>query len=305
MTRKADTTYDFTPAFGKEPLLTATEEITLARTIAAGHKAQRDLDTTPTIDTDSARSLAVAVRAGKRAQDRFLNANARLVIHHARKYAGCGLEFADLVQEGNLGLMKALSKFDPDKGYRFSTYASAWIRQHLSRAISNQGRTVRVPEHQLAAVRKLASTESSLAVALGRDATLDELVDASGFSAEKIADLREISRSAISLSTPVGEDGSGELGELLIDSAAIDPLEASEASWIASKVGTLLAGLPELEAAVLTARHGLDGSEPGNLDQVAEQLNLTRSKVRTLERAGLARLRHPRLSAAFSGLLTN
>ena len=303
MTRNADTTYDFTPAFGQEPLLSAADEIELAGVIAEGKTAEQELERAGSADRETARALMATIRRGKRAQDRFINANARLVLHHARKYVGCGLEFPDLVQEGNLGLMKALSKFDASKGYRFSTYASAWIRQYLSRAISNQARNVRVPEHQLAAVRKLAGAEASLAVSLGRDASTEELTGATGFSPERIDDLRAIGRTSISLSMPVGDDGAGELGDLLVDEGAASPTETAETRWIAAKIAAIVAGLPELEAAVLTARHGLDGSEPGSLDEVAAKLSIPRSKVRSLESAALARLRHPRHAAVFEGLL--
>lgn len=281
--------------FTASPLLTASDEVTLARTIREGQAAAALLLTNHPTDAQRA-ALTAAVRAGDDARDRFLLANTRLVAHIAGKYLGRGLDYEDLVSEGTLGLMHALTKFDPERGFKFSTYATPWIRQHITRAIGNHGRTVRLPLHQVEALSKIATTSRALTVRLGRDPELDELAAETGIPAEKIAELQTHARPIVSLDQPVDPDGSATVADMLVTTGG-DPAELFEASAAHAAVAAALAGLPVREREVLALRYGFTGTGPQTLSEVGQSLGLTRERVRQIEAHALSRLRHPAAAA--------
>lgn len=275
-------------------LLTAEEEISLATLIQAGISAK-----------NNSRTLKrnTVIREGEEANIRFVEANLRLVQYMARKYIGHGLELDDLIQEGNLGLMHAITKFDPKRGFRFSTYALPWIRQYLTRALGNQSRTVRIPLYQVESINKLRGIHNALIAEHHSEPTVTELALASGFSESKVRELSDITRPMVSLDAPLSEDGNGTRSDFIADPLNRDPGDIFEARTIESNLADLLEGLGGREAEILKMRFGFSESEPLSLAQVGHRLDLSRERVRQIEGEALSKLRHPARSGALLPLL--
>jgi RNA polymerase sigma factor (sigma-70 family) len=273
-------------------LLTADEEVALSRLIDRGRKAERRI-ASGHFPPDEESLLAAAVASGKAAKLEFIRSNLRLVISIAKRYTGRGLEMLDLVQEGNLGLIRAVEKFDWRKGFKFSTYATWWIRQAISRGLGNQARTIRLPVHMVDVVRKVEETKVLLVDLHRRRPTVAEIVEASGLAEEVVIVALEVPSDTVSLDRQIGEDGDTELADFIEDAAALDPFDVVSHSLAQSRLRAALAVLNRDERDVLWLRFGLDGSEPRTVSDIANQLRMTREKVRECEGRALAKLRHP------------
>jgi RNA polymerase primary sigma factor len=286
------TNYDFVSSFSSEPLLNAAEEVTLANLINEGKEATRQLDTNTKLNAEERRRLEFTVRKGKRAHDRFVNANTRLVMKIARGYNNRGLDYEDLVSEGIHGLIIAIGKFDVDKGFRFSTYATSWIKQTIGRAITNQANLIRIPEHRANEINKMISSRSKLLTELGREATDAEVAELSDLTEERIKELDGYTAKPVSLHIMVGE-GDAELGDLLIDENAVDPADAVTASALNDIVDTTLGFLSDKERQVMRLRFGIGTDNPLTLEATGTQIGVTRERARQIERTAMAKLRHP------------
>ncbi|MFH8371442.1 sigma-70 family RNA polymerase sigma factor [Streptomyces sp. NPDC018031] len=282
---------------GATPLLTAEQEVELSKRIEAGvyadellREAEADRHELP---PDRRWELEAAARDGRHAKDHMIRANLRLVVSVAKKYSRRGLPFLDLVQEGNLGLMRAVEKFDYAKGYKFSTYATWWIRQGIDRGLAQHARTVRLPAHVVEDLSKVGRIERRLQLALGREPTAEEVAAESGFTAEKVVELRRVGREAISLDTPVGEDGETVVGDLIEDSEALQAPEVVEFRALAEDLRATIGTLSPREAMILSLRYGLHDGRSHTFQQIADQVGLTRERVRQLEKQALAHLRAP------------
>jgi RNA polymerase primary sigma factor len=279
---------------GRVPLLTAVEEVDLAKRIEAGlfaneklrQSAQEGLKLTPTTKRD----FAELVRDGDRAKRHLLEANLRLVVSLAKRYQGRGLDLLDLVQEGNLGLVRAVEKFDYAKGYKFSTYATWWIRQALQRALADQGRTIRVPVHMAELITKVTRVRRELTQSLGRDPSAEEIGLPLEMTAAKVEEIIAFGRDTLSLQSPVGDD-EATLGDFITDTESVDPVQAVETQMLQSQLSEVLGSLPERSAIVVRMRFGLDDGRPRTLDEVGRHLGLTRERIRQIERDTLAELR--------------
>ncbi|MFP5218977.1 MAG: sigma-70 family RNA polymerase sigma factor [Actinomycetes bacterium] len=279
---------------GKVALLNAEQEVELAKRIEAGLFAGEklrqnkagELKLTPTMKRD----LAEIERDGERAKRHLLEANLRLVVSLAKRYQGRGLDLLDLVQEGNLGLVRAVEKFDYAKGYKFSTYATWWIRQALQRALADQGRTIRVPVHMAELITKVTRTRRDLTQTLGREPTSEELGEPLGMTAEKVEEILRYGRDTLSLQAPVGDDDA-VLGDFITDTDSIDPQQAVESQLLHGQLSAVLSSLPERSAIVMRMRFGLDDGRPRTLDEVGRHLGLTRERIRQIERDTLAEIR--------------
>ncbi|HWH28252.1 MAG TPA: RNA polymerase sigma factor, partial [Mycobacteriales bacterium] len=279
---------------GKVALLNAEQEVELAKRIEAGLFAGEklrqnkagELKLTPTMKRD----LAEIERDGERAKRHLLEANLRLVVSLAKRYQGRGLDLLDLVQEGNLGLVRAVEKFDYAKGYKFSTYATWWIRQALQRALADQGRTIRVPVHMAELITKVTRTRRDLTQTLGRDPSSEELGEPLGMTAEKVEEILRYGRDTLSLQAPVGDDDA-VLGDFITDTDSIDPQQAVESQLLHGQLSAVLSSLPERSAIVMRMRFGLDDGRPRTLDEVGRHLGLTRERIRQIERDTLAEIR--------------
>jgi RNA polymerase primary sigma factor len=278
---------------GRHQLLTKDDEARLGAIIEAGQEAKVELSTTGGLTRARRRQLRVLVDAADAATLEFVNANLRLVVSVAKKYQSSGLPLLDLVQEGNLGLIHAVEKFDYRKGFKFSTYATWWIRQAISRGIANSGRTIRLPVHAGDQVLQLRKGQTRLESELGRQPTVDELANELGWTVLQVEDVLRFSAEAISLSAPLGEDSDEELGDFVADSGAVNPFDAAAAALLPAEIERLLAPLDERERTVLWLRYGLDRGEPRTFDEVGEHFNLTRERVRQIENRALSKLRHP------------
>lgn len=276
---------------GQVDLLTADQEVDLARRIAAGRAAEELLEADDGSDPRRTSTLRRLVRDGNRAHDRMVEANLRLVVSVAKRYRTRGITLADLVQEGNLGLLRAVDKFDPAKGYRFSTYATWWIRQTIGRGLTSQSRTIRIPSHLVELLGKARRAERALLQELGRDPTVEEVAKAVGVEADRLTELKRQAQNPSSLDAPVGEDAGASLGDLLEDEDADAPLDVASAALLAVDLREALGGLKEREQKILRWRFGLDGSPPRTLESIAGDLDLTRERVRQLEVRALAKLR--------------
>jgi RNA polymerase sigma factor (sigma-70 family) len=279
---------------GQYPLLTKDDEVRLAQAIEAGVEAREDLEKkvkelTPARRREQRRTLKTA----EDAQQIFVQSNLRLVVSIAKKYQASGLPLLDLIQEGNLGLMHAVEKFDWRKGFKFSTYATWWIRQALSRGIAHTGRTIRLPVHAGETLSRLNKTQALLELKLGRRATLAELGRELGMAEDKLIEVLRYRADPLSLSEPLREDGNAELGDLIEDRFAESPFEAVSASLLPSEITRLLAPLNERERKILTLRFGLDRGEPCTCEQVGVHFNLTRERIRQIEARAMSKLRHP------------
>ena len=287
---------------GRYRLLTAQQEVELSMALEAGRRAQERLSSEELSEEDAA-VLHHNMREGELSHRRLVEANLRLVVSIARRYVGRGLPMLDLIQEGNMGLMRAVERFDYRKGFKFSTYATWWIRQAISRAIADQGRTIRMPIHVLDVVNKLRRARRDLAQDLGRDPTVDELAADLDLPSDRVEELMRFAQDTVSLEMPVGEDSSGTLGDLVEDPDGERPVDAATFASLQDQLALALEGLSEREREVLIMRFGLADGKMRTLEEVGSEFNVTRERVRQLEMKALAKLRHPDKSQRLAGFL--
>ncbi len=293
----ADLVRAYLKEIGKVALLNAEQEVELAKRIEAGLFAAEKLrlaeDGKVKLDKRTRTDLQMLARDGKRAKDHLLEANLRLVVSVAKKYTGRGMAFLDLIQEGNLGLVRAVEKFDYTKGYKFSTYAMWWIRQAITRALADQARTIRLPVHLVEQVNKMTRIQRHLLQTLGREPTPEELAQELDTTPEKIVEMQRYARDPISLDQTVGDDGDSQFGDFIEDADAPVAEEAVAFGLLREQLTAVLATLPEREATVVRMRHGLVDGTPRTLDEIGKRLGLTRERIRQIEKATMAKLRHP------------
>jgi RNA polymerase nonessential primary-like sigma factor len=291
----ADLVRVYLNGIGKTALLTAAQEVELARRIEAGVFAQHVLDSSAAegteLDRQYAADLRAVVRDGRRARNHLLEANLRLVVSLAKRYTGRGMPLLDLIQEGNLGLIRAVEKFDYTKGFKFSTYATWWIRQAITRGMADQARTIRLPVHLVEQVNKLARIKRDLHQKLGRDATNEELAAESGIAEEKISDLLDHARDPVSLDMPVGSEEEAPLGDFIEDGEATDAETTVISHLLHDDLRRVLGTLEDRESQVIRMRYGLDDGQPRTLDQIGRRFGLSRERVRQIEREVMAKLR--------------
>ncbi|ONI79374.1 RNA polymerase subunit sigma [Actinosynnema sp. ALI-1.44] len=287
----ADLVRVYLNGIGKTALLTAAQEVELAKRIEAGVFAQHMLETNPQLPAQRRMDLKSLIRDGHVAKNHLLEANLRLVVSLAKRYTGRGMPLLDLIQEGNLGLIRAVEKFDYTKGFKFSTYATWWIRQAITRGMADQGRTIRLPVHLVEQVNKLARIKRDLHQQLGREATNDELAKESGLSVNKVADLLDHARDPVSLDMPVGAEEDAPLGDFIEDSEATDAEGAVISGLLQDDLRRVLATLDEREQHVIRLRYGIDDGQPRTLDQIGKRFGLSRERVRQIEREVMSKLR--------------
>ena len=293
VTQTADLVRVYLNEIGKVPLLNAEQEVDLSKRIEAGMYAEYLLAEDDSLDAGRVRELKAVANDGRRAKDHLLQANLRLVVSLAKRYTGHGLPFLDLIQEGNLGLIRAVEKFDYTKGFKFSTYATWWIRQAITRARADQGRTIRLPVHLVEQVNKLQRTRRLMHQQLGRDATEEELALELDLEPAKISELLQHSRDLISLDQTVGDDEDAELGDFIEDTDARQAEDAVEFESMRDQIDRVLGTLEARERAVLRMRYGLDDGTPRTLDEIGRAFGLSRERIRQIERETMAKLRHP------------
>jgi RNA polymerase sigma factor (sigma-70 family) len=298
----SDTVGLYLDEVSEHELLTAEDEVHLARAMEQGKKAQAILDSGD-YDPSERIKLMRAVNAGEEAKMAFIRSNLRLVISIAKRYTGRGLDLLDLIQEGNLGLIRAVEKFDWRKGFKFSTYATWWIRQAITRGLGNNGRTIRLPVHMVDVVRTVHDTKQSLHDQFHRLPTLEEISEASGLDPERVLAALEAPAETVSLDRPVGEDGDASLQDFVQDEEAVDPEDRAASAWRRDRLIEALTYLDHEEQQVLWLRFGLDGDEPWTLSDVGKVVNATRERVRQIEARGLAKLRHPSCEIDLKGLV--
>jgi RNA polymerase primary sigma factor len=299
----ADPVKDYLKQIGKVPLLNAVEEVELALRIEAGLFAEDKLGTTKSIPKQLERELRWVARDGQRAKSHLLGANLRLVVSLAKRYTGRGMQFLDLIQEGNLGLIRAVEKFDYTKGFKFSTYATWWIRQAITRAMADQARTIRIPVHMVEVINKLARVQRQMLQDLGREPTPEELSRELDMTPEKVVEVQKYGREPISLHTPLGEDGDSEFGDLIEDTEAVVPADAVGFTMLQKQLESLLDSLSEREAGVIRMRFGLGDGIPKTLDQIGDTFGVTRERIRQIESKTMAKLRHPSRSQSLRDYL--
>ena len=278
---------------GQYPLLTKEDEVRLAQKIEKGVEAREKLSTSEELTAKEKSDLKRLDRNGARAEKKFVQSNLRLVVSIAKKYQASGLPLLDLIQEGNLGLMHAVEKFDWRKGFKFSTYATWWIRQAITRGIANTGRTIRLPVHAGDTLARLQKARSRLELKYGRPATMTELAADVEMPEDKITEALRFANEPLSLSEPLREDGDAELGDVVEDRGAASPFEVAATSLLPDEIARLLAPLDEREREILKLRFGLDRGEPRTLEEVGEHFNLTRERIRQIEARAMSKLRHP------------
>ena len=289
----ADPVKDYLKQIGKVPLLNAEQEVELAKRIEAGLFAEQKLAGHGGSMQDGERNdLEWIAGDGRRAKDHLLEANLRLVVSLAKRYTGRGMLFLDLIQEGNLGLIRGVEKFDYTKGYKFSTYATWWIRQAITRAMADQARTIRIPVHMVEVINKLARVQRQMLQDLGREPTPDELAVELDMTPEKVVEVQKYGREPISLHTPLGEDGDSEFGDLIEDSEAIQPGEAVSFTLLQEQLHSVLDTLSEREAGVVSLRFGLTDGQPKTLDEIGKVYGVTRERIRQIESKTMSKLRH-------------
>jgi RNA polymerase primary sigma factor len=294
----ADAVKDYLKQIGRVPLLTAGQEVELAKRIEAGLFADHKLaEGGGVLRPGQIIDLERVAEDGRRAKAHLLEANLRLVVSLARRYVGRGMLFLDLIQEGNLGLIRGVEKFDYTKGYKFSTYATWWIRQAISRAMADQARTIRIPVHMVEAVSTLARARRQMLQDLGREPTPGELAAELDMTPEKVIEVQKYGREPISLHTPLGEDGEAELGDLIEDSEAIQPGEAVSFTLLQEQLHSVLGTLSEREAGVISLRFGLTDGQPKTLDEIGKVYGVTRERIRQIESKTMSKLRHPSRSS--------
>jgi RNA polymerase primary sigma factor len=280
---------------GRVPLLTAQDEVDLAKAIEAGLFAEETLQGSPSSAEccgAELAELALLAAEGMRAKQRLIEANLRLVVSIAKRYIGRGLVFLDLIQEGNLGLIRAVEKFDYTKGYKFSTYATWWIRQAITRAIADQARTIRIPVHMVETINKMARIQRQLHQDLGREATPEEIAMEMGLSADRVAEIQRIAQEPVSLQSPIGEEDS-DLGDFIEDADAVVPMEAAAFIMLQDQLEQVLDNLTIREQRIIQLRFGLTDGHPRTLEEVGREFGVTRERIRQIESKTLAKLRHP------------
>jgi RNA polymerase primary sigma factor len=289
----ADPVKDYLKQIGKVPLLNAEQEVELAKRIEAGLFAEDKLSTADKLAPKLQRELEIIAEDGRRAKNHLLEANLRLVVSLAKRYTGRGMLFLDLIQEGNLGLIRAVEKFDYTKGYKFSTYATWWIRQAITRAMADQARTIRIPVHMVEVINKLARVQRQMLQDLGREPTPEELAKELDMTPEKVIEVQKYGREPISLHTPLGEDGDSEFGDLIEDSEAVVPADAVSFTLLQEQLHSVLDTLSEREAGVVSMRFGLTDGQPKTLDEIGKVYGVTRERIRQIESKTMSKLRHP------------
>ncbi|MHA7133186.1 RNA polymerase sigma factor [Oerskovia turbata] len=289
----ADPVKDYLKQIGKVALLNAEQEVELAKRIEAGLFAEERLSSGDTFEPKLRRELEWIASDGRRAKNHLLEANLRLVVSLAKRYTGRGMLFLDLIQEGNLGLIRAVEKFDYTKGYKFSTYATWWIRQAITRAMADQARTIRIPVHMVEVINKLARVQRQMLQDLGREPTPEELAKELDMTPEKVVEVQKYGREPISLHTPLGEDGDSEFGDLIEDSEAVVPADAVSFTLLQEQLHQVLDTLSEREAGVVSMRFGLSDGQPKTLDEIGKVYGVTRERIRQIESKTMSKLRHP------------
>ena len=289
----ADPVKDYLQQIGKVSLLNAQQEVDLAIRIEAGLYAEHKLAENPDMDKDLKKAMRWVVHDGKRAKNHLLEANLRLVVSLAKRYTGRGMLFLDLIQEGNLGLIRAVEKFDYSKGFKFSTYATWWIRQAITRAMADQARTIRIPVHMVEVINKLARVQRQMLQDLGREPTPEELGKELDMTPEKVIEVQKYGREPISLHTPLGEDGDSEFGDLIEDSEAVVPADAVSFTLLQEQLHSVLDTLSEREAGVVAMRFGMTDGQPKTLDEIGKVYGVTRERIRQIESKTMSKLRHP------------
>ena len=292
---------------GKVPLLTAAEEIDLAMKIEAGVAATEELEKAEEegieLSRRDKRRMTRVEQVGLDAKQALIEANLRLVVSIAKRYVGRGMLFLDLIQEGNLGLIRAVEKFDYTKGFKFSTYATWWIRQAITRAIADQARTIRIPVHMVETINKLVRIQRQLLQQLGREPTPEEIGKEMDLTAERVREIQKISQEPVSLETPIGEEEDSQLGDFIEDEAAVVPPDAASFSMLQEQLGKVLDGLAERERKVISLRFGLEDGHPRTLEEVGREFGVTRERIRQIESKTLAKLRHPSRSSKLKDYL--
>lgn len=292
---------------GKVDLLTAADEVDLAMKIEAGLEASNKLEAAENGEIELTRAemrrLTRVENVGLEAKQALISANLRLVVSIAKRYVGRGMLFLDLIQEGNLGLIRAVEKFDYEKGFKFSTYATWWIRQAITRAIADQARTIRIPVHMVETINKLVRIQRQLLQELGRDPSPEEIGEKMGLTAERVREIQKISQEPVSLETPIGEEEDSQLGDFIEDDAAIVPPDAASFSMLQEQLSKVLDGLAERERKVISLRFGLEDGHPHTLEEVGREFGVTRERIRQIESKTLAKLRHPSRSSKLKDYL--
>ncbi|MDY3048857.1 MAG: RNA polymerase sigma factor [Rothia sp. (in: high G+C Gram-positive bacteria)] len=289
----ADPVKDYLKQIGKVALLNAEQEVDLAMRIEAGLYAEHKLKENPDMDPQLKKELRWVIHDGRRAKNHLLEANLRLVVSLAKRYTGRGMLFLDLIQEGNLGLIRAVEKFDYSKGFKFSTYATWWIRQAITRAMADQARTIRIPVHMVEVINKLARVQRQMLQDLGREPTPEELAAELDMTPEKVIEVQKYGREPISLHTPLGEDGDSEFGDLIEDSEAVVPADAVSFTLLQEQLHSVLDTLSEREAGVVAMRFGMTDGQPKTLDEIGKVYGVTRERIRQIESKTMSKLRHP------------
>ena len=277
---------------GRVPLLTAEDEVELAKTIEAGLFAEEKMARTAVLSREELHDLELLAREGARAKQRLIEANLRLVVSIAKRYVGRGMLFLDLIQEGNLGLIRAVEKFDYTKGFKFSTYATWWIRQAITRAIADQARTIRIPVHMVETINKLVRVQRQMHQDLGREPTPEEIGREMGLSPARVIEIQRIAQEPVSLQSPIGEEDS-DLGDFIEDADAVVPIEAAAFILLQDQLEDILGTLSEREQRIIQLRFGLTDGHPRTLEEVGREFGVTRERIRQIEAKTLAKLRHP------------
>ena len=297
LTASADSVRAYLKQIGKVALLNAEEEVELAKRIEAGlyaaERVRRSDDVTEKMSPQLRRDLRWIVRDGERAKNHLLEANLRLVVSLAKRYTGRGMPFLDVIQEGNLGLIRAVEKFDYTKGYKFSTYATWWIRQAITRAMADQARTIRIPVHMVEVINKLGRIQRELLQDLGREPTPEELAKEMDISPEKVLEIQQYAREPISLDQTIGDEGDSQLGDFIEDSEAVVAVDAVSFTLLQTQLQSVLTTLSEREAGVVRLRFGLTDGQPRTLDEIGQVYGVTRERIRQIESKTMAKLRHP------------
>jgi len=289
---------------GRIPLLTAEQEVSLAKRMEAGRNAKRRLSRDGNLEREERRELADLVKDGQAAQEHLIKANSRLVVSVAKKYVGRGVPFLDLIQEGNIGLIRAVKKFDYRRGYKFSTYATWWIRQAVTRAIADQGRTIRVPVHMYEQINRLARVSRQLVQELGRDPTVEEIAEELGVSSKKVERTIKVSQRPLSLEMPVGEEDDSFLGDFIEDSDAPSPTDQASQQLLRDQIEDIFVSLTPREVRILQLRFGLVDGYSYTLEEVGKKFGVTRERIRQIEAQALGRLRHPSRSRKLRDFLS-
>jgi RNA polymerase primary sigma factor len=289
----ADLVRAYLNGIGRTRLLTAVQEVDLSKRIEAGLYADEKLCSGEPVADDLAALLRIVAAEGKAAKDHLLEANLRLVVSIAKRYTGRGMAFLDLIQEGNLGLIRAVEKFDYTKGYKFSTYATWWIRQAITRAMADQARTIRIPVHMVEVINKLGRIQRELLQDLGREPTPEELAKEMDITPEKVLEIQQYAREPISLDQTIGDEGDSQLGDFIEDSEAVVAVDAVSFSLLQDQLQQVLQTLSEREAGVVRLRFGLTDGQPRTLDEIGQVYGVTRERIRQIESKTMSKLRHP------------